>query len=554
MKTYAKINIFSETALTILVSVVTLLLQIISFATTWSGSRIYLEGVFPYASLLFAVAIQATAYFFSNSLRNKISVLKVVAMVTALCCSTYYSYIGIYNSVNSPVKFLQERYVRIQEELTGIYDTVLEENLGMVREALGDAASAITSGYTMLLEEKGNMEACREALGQENQSYAESMRAPRESAFETYEGYVEAYKAYVAGISSGSNTESEALQEGILISYGFSSIENLQKAEAENAAAISALRGALGIVGEQTADEFFEKVSDTSVKLTSALNNAMLGEGFDNIENASLNRLFQAAKLCGYEKMSVAEMSNIVKSASDTTAHPLMREYTALVGALEGGEVTAANTMELKGVMDAEILTALLKMNSLLPSEEQLSYEDQRYQITDLYLVPIRALQSEATGMTAFFCFGVAALTDILSVLFAVSLRGRKPLWKRGNLVFAGLEDYVPQIYASLPPVERPAGALAEFLSHFVPSPETEYDGYMMCTDVKEVSAYYPLVALLCQTNLAKLVPGSFLEEGAEEQELLLLKARFVFWANSVIYEENAVVKMRNRMEKGVSA
>ena len=157
-----EITIFSENALTILVSVVTLLLQIISFATTWSGSRIYLEGVFPYASLLFAVAIQATAYFFSNSLREKVTVLKVTAMLVAMCCSTYYSYIAIYNSVNSPVRFLQESYVQIEEELTGSYDAGLEECIGLA-------------------------------------------------------------------------VEEAALRTGILASYGFASVEALQKAEADNA-------------------------------------------------------------------------------------------------------------------------------------------------------------------------------------------------------------------------------------------------------------------------------------------------------------------------------
>ena len=101
-KSKRRLSLFGDSALVVLISIVTLLLQSISFATTWNGSKIYLEGVFPYASLLFAVAIQATAYFFSNSLRSRLSFLKMAALCAALCCSTYYSYIGIYNSVNSP--------------------------------------------------------------------------------------------------------------------------------------------------------------------------------------------------------------------------------------------------------------------------------------------------------------------------------------------------------------------------------------------------------------------------------------------------------------------
>lgn len=546
MKPNRKIELFSETALTILVSVVTLLLQLISFATTWSGSQIYLEGVFPYASLLFAVAIQATAYFFSNSLREKVTVLKVVAMCVAMCCSTYYSYIGIYNSVNSPARFLQERYVQIEEELTGIYDAGLEENVGIAREAVGDAASEVTARYTMLSGKRENMEACREALAQEGESYAEEMRAPQVYAYENYEDYVAAYSAYIAGISEGSNTESAATRSGILASYGFGSLEALQEAEAENAASLSALTAALGVTSAED-DVVLGKISDLSVKVSAAIDEAMLGQDFNNADHTNLTRLMQAAKLCGYEQVSVAEISNIVKSAAEITGEPLMADYTGLVASLEEGRITAANTMDLKNAMDSEILTALLKMNSVLATEEQIDFSDERYQITDLYLIPISALRDTSTQMTAVFCLGVAALIDMLSVLFAISLRKRKPLWKRQSLMFSNLEDYAPQIYASLPPVLHPVQALAEFLSYFAPSPETEYDGYMMRGDMANMSGYYSLVAVLCQLNLAKVVPEELVKPDTAKtlevpggQEVLLLKARFVFWANSVICEEKS--------------
>lgn len=142
--------LFSEKALVALISLVTLLLQLISFATTWQGSQIYLEGVFPYASLYFAVAVQSVSYFFSNSLRNRIRPLKIIALCMALCCSTYYSYIGIYNSVNSPTSYLQEHYVQIAQRLTQSYQSELEENLAEARTAIGNATSLVTEKYTVL--------------------------------------------------------------------------------------------------------------------------------------------------------------------------------------------------------------------------------------------------------------------------------------------------------------------------------------------------------------------------------------------------------------------
>lgn len=156
----------------------TLLLQLISFATTWNGARIYLENIFPYAALCFAIAIQAISYFFSNSLRSKASILKVVTLFTALCCSTYYSYIGIYNSVNSPVIYLQEKYICIAQELTLIYNVQLEETIASAQEAVNNASAQIIAEYTTLTGVTENINSCRSALEDLTIEYTSNMRAP----------------------------------------------------------------------------------------------------------------------------------------------------------------------------------------------------------------------------------------------------------------------------------------------------------------------------------------------------------------------------------------
>lgn len=531
-----RVDIFAEESLVILVSIVTLLLQLISFATTWSGSRIYLEGVFPNASLLFAVAIQATAYFFSNSLRNRASVLKVMVLMIALGCSTYYSYIGIYNSVNSPITYLQESYLQVEEDLNLRYHTALEKNLGEARNAVNDATSQVIAQYAALEGECGRIEACLAALDGERESHAQDMRAPRLASYENYEDYAQAYRAYLVGISAGSNTEDEAFRNNTLAAWGFASINELEVTKQENDAQMSALLAALDIsvTGDSEATAM-NRVSDMNIKLIAAIDGAVAGEDFGSETGTALNRLFQAARLCGYQGMDVAEITNIVGRAAEASKEPLMDSYSALAEGLEEGKVTSANIMEFKGILDSEILTAQITLNSLLEPAEQISVSDSRYIITDLYLIPIESLRNPATRMTAFFCLGVAALIDALSLLFAISLRPKKSLWKRRTLFFVGQEDYIPQIYASLPNVSGDSiQMLAEFLARFSPSPETESDGYMMQMKRKDLGSYETLAALLCQINLAKLVPAGFF---GNEDEILLLKTKFVFWANSVIYE-----------------
>lgn len=533
-------NPFAEPALVILISVVTLFLQLISFATTWSGSKVYLEGIFPFASLLFALAIQATAYFLSNSLRTRISRLKVIALFTALCCSTYYSYIGIYNSVNSPAVYLQKSYIQIADELTQLYTASLEDTAAMAGQAVGEAASLITSRYTALAKEQENIAACREALSGVKNTYSGSMRAPRQSDYENYEDYVAAYTVYIEGISTGSNTEKEAATLQVLSSYGFASIAALNETEVSNTAALNALEAALQTARAGAGDEFLLTLSTMQASLNNAVEAAKTGTAPDERAIAQLNCLFQAAALCGYEGNSVSTILHALQLCAQAASTPLLSSCQELTSSLPEAQITAGNTMELKSLMDAEVLSAILKINTLLPTEEQLSLTDSRFLITDLYLLPVKALLSSSTRMTALFCLFVAALIDGLSVLFAISLRKRKPLWGKHLLYGSTFADYVPQILASLPAKEAPQTALSAFLSCFGPSPQTEQDGYMLMAEKQELTGYFPLIALLCQLNLAKIVPSDF---SGEEAETVLLKARFVFWANDVIYN-NGISEM----------
>ena len=529
LKQLSQFSIFSEKPLILLVSVVTLLLQLISFATTWNGSKIYLEGIFSYASLFFAVAVQATAYFFSNSLRRKINILKLVALCMAMCCSTYYSYIGIYNSVNSPATYLQEQYTTITRSLTRSYDEETEASLSEAQAVVNKASSTIILYYTELMSMQQNLTDCRNALGEIQVSYTEDMRAPSKYSYGEYEDYVAAYEAYIEAVSKGSTTESEALRNQTLSAYGYASVEVLNQTDQELIASQNALQTALG-----TKEDISATVSALSMELTGAITNVGQGIPFSAENTSSFHKLLQAAALCGYSE-SASQLINKLNQCAQAKAEPLLRDYAQLVALLPQKAVTDANTMNLKGLMDAEILSALLKLNTLLPTHEQIPLTHASYQITDLYLLPIKALQSPDTKTTALFCFMVALLVDTLSVLFALSLRPRKPLWKRQLLLLCNIEDYETQIFATLPAPLPPVQALEGFLAQFAPSPDTEGDGYMLRANLDNLPRYHALAALLCQVNLAKIVPAGYLDSDAST---LLLKARFVFWANHRIYEE----------------
>lgn len=519
---------FSDASLVVLISLVTLFLQLISFATTWNGAGVYLEGIFPYASLLFALAVQSTAYFLSNSLRRRITFLKVTALAVALCCSTYCSYIGIYQTVNPPVTYLREQYVRIAQEIGDIFYSRLDEEVSEAKRAVGEAVSAVASRYTALWEEREAASACEKALSEIQSSYTDGLRAPRQSAYENYEDYAAAYSAYIAGASAGSSAEKEAAQQQILSSFGYASMNAFRETQRNNSAALSALEAAL------PGQDKISALSAAQVSLQNAAANAALGTPLTETDLTLLDGLLQAAALCGHDTESLSHAAHALNACAQETSSSLMRDYPALTALLPGGAAGLGNAMELKSLMDAEIQSGLLSANALLSEKEQLSYSDPRFSITELYLVPVRALKEPSERMTAAFCLAAAALIDLLSVLFAVSLRRRRPLFERRSLLGSRFSDYAPQILAALPAAKEPAGTLRDFLGIFSPSPLTEADGYMLMAPTKSLTAYFPLAALLCQFNLARIVPSGFFEN---TEEVLLLKARFVFWANHMIHE-----------------
>ncbi len=558
--TLKKFSLFSDGTLIIIISLVTLLLQMISFATTWNGAKIYLEDIFPYASLLFAVAIQATAYFFSNALRGRIRPLKILALCLALCCSTYYSYIGIYNSVNSPSIYLQENYMRIVQNLEHIYTEASRQTMADAQDSLNTASSLIIRKYSALVSEQENIQACRSALSEVKSSYTSGLRAPRQSAYENYEDYAAAYQFYINSASQGKGVEDQAVREQVLASYGYTSMEQLNEAEQQNAASLNALSAIATNASDSQTDPVSDPVSDQTDpdpdsvsnqadpavavisemtrQLSEAINASAVGTSLTSGDLSQLNILFQTAALCGYQGLPLSQLTTSLSQCAQISGDDLLPGYDALVAELPDGKVTDANTMDLKVSMDAQIMNALIKLNTLLPLEAQLSYTDSGYIITDLYLVPMQALKQPDTRMTAVFCLGVAGLIDALSVLFAVSLRGKTPLWKKRLLPACNIEDYEPLIYASLPDSAAPTHSLSDFLQTFRPSPLTEADGYMLQSNVQELADFHTLAALLCQLNLAKIIPPGFLDN---DTELLLLKARFVFWADTKIYEERSM-------------
>ena len=137
--------IFSEKALMIAAALISLLLQIISFVTTWQGAEAYFSSAFPLAPLLFAVAVQWVVYLPSNSIRRKPGVGKIIALALALLCSNYFSFVGIYSAVNPPTVYLQQTYNAYSAELTAVAEELDSARKARSTGDIDGAENAVSS-------------------------------------------------------------------------------------------------------------------------------------------------------------------------------------------------------------------------------------------------------------------------------------------------------------------------------------------------------------------------------------------------------------------------
>ena len=298
----------------------------------------------------------------------------------------------------------------------------------------------------------------------------------------------------------------------------------LNERESDASAKRNTITSALGVNNKET-ENVLTVAGKYHSDLLTMVDNCVMGKTPQESDLKILNRYINAAKICGNTSVNEADILHVLNSLSRVGGQKLLRDYSEL-------EAESADEMELKAEMDGQILSAIIKIDAMPYSEMAPSDSEINYEIMDLYLIPIYALSDSETKMMALFCLGMAALIDLLSVLFAISLKGRKPLWEKKMIFASWMDEYASQICAMLNKEVPKEQALQEFLAAFSPRPESETEGYMMQANFDTISDWRNLVALLCQINLAKIMPAGMLEN---DKTIVLLKARFVFWANNEI-------------------
>lgn len=538
---------FGEENLLRLVTFVTLLLQAISFITTLQGATVFLGGIFVLAPLFFALAVQATAWFLAGSLRVRVTPLRCVALGLALCCSTYYSYVGIYNTVNPPASYLAAEYAQVRSTLDGDYAARRAEAFRTAQDEVNAMVSDLAARHSLLEQESVRLAACSKELEEAGAEYSGGLRAPSRSSYANYEDYVAAYNAYLASITANTSAEQAAARQAILGRYGFDSESALAEATAKNAADLAAFEAAaaeLGGEGETVA----ARLESARAALLDALT-AAEAEGTLSAEaRAAAGRLVQLAAAQAGSTLSTDELLRPVDAALAGTGEGLMASFDELAAQLPGGRVTRANAQEMKTLLTSEILNAVLRVNEVAGAEVQ-SADDPALQITDLHLKPLLALAAPTQRGMALFCLFLAALMDGLTLVFSIACRRRPTLLKARSprrLLAENGDVLAGQICACLPAGRDPMDELELFLSRFCASPDTLAEGYSLAAPRSELAVYERLCALLCQAGLAAIRPAS--GEGSTG-ETVLLRSDLLLFANELL-----TARSRGRLASDLAA
>ena len=511
-RTEAEPLLFSERALAIAAALVSLFLQIISFFTTWDGAKAYFEATFAYAPLLFAVAVQTVVYFLENTIRRRVSVAKIAALALAICCSSFFSFVGIYNNINSPYSYLEQTYSGYAKQLNAEYEELSQAGESGYRQSVNSAVSRVVMDYTSLVSERDALQRLSDELNSTGAEHSYSLTPPKRSDYEEYEDYAAAYSAYIASLSQGSTAEEQAQLTAILSKYGISDPSEITERTAQLTSAISFVEGSVSASG-------------------------------DGVYTAL--ELLRSRALAG----DTAAVQRIESLYTGTVGEPCgIPAYTALaaLNLREYGDIAADSPAAVvRERLSVEIASAVDDINA---AGGALSADD--YSFENIYTLPIHAVISGDFGADALVSLLLAVLVDVLSLLFAMifvrsksvlaatstnqAISSNSALFEQNVVTALRLGISAEQGGFAAPyDMEQITERLAEFVNCFHAVDFAAKQGYTLAADRADLAKFEALTAFLCQFGLAKTVAAQEMRLLAGEEftsDSVLLKTKFLLW------------------------
>lgn len=565
--------IFNQNTLAWLVVIVTVFLQLISLATTYEGSKVYFGGVnLPFklsAPLLFALAIQLIVFCMSHTIRKYFKIWFVMILVMATACSTYFSYIGIYNHINSPVDYLEERYKQIYGNMSQKYQLVKDQSENEMKGYIFDLVGEINKSYSSLSKQVEENKVLEEKIsgikvsGGKINAQTSAIKKPNINNYgDNIDKYYEDMAKYNAAVGNmitdttkqDADLKNELYENEVKAILGGQSKEEFvnKSIEAEtNKEQIQKLVASMyKLVAPEGTETAFDKQMDAIQDY--ALGFMMRGEGDRSIFSTLLTNLYTGVSgLDAEESTKFKENLNHFLALRDTDEVIMQPLEVVQKRVTPDGIIREEDAMTLYTQMQSEIKNAAYLLNQTGNLKEQINLTDSEYVMHNLYVLPIKnLLEPGSSKAMAWFCIAFAVLIDGLTLLFAL-MQGREktPLFAKKNRDIVGRskeaieELLIATIMAGDTQCKEDERlghtllAIESFLKHFEIIPEGIESGYSMWCPLGKLDKYNAFVAVLCQFNLASILSGQEMYLTGEgnydtDEKYLLIKTKFIIWAN----------------------
>lgn len=596
--------IFNKTSLAWLIVLVTLLLQLISLATTYKGSIVYFGGInLPFnlsAPLLFALSIQLIVFCVSHTLRSNFRKGFLIVLILATLCSTYFSYIGIYNYINSPLNYLEERYTQINSNISDKYETLRETNKSSITKTMLNLINDLSTSHASLSMEVDNNNKLSGDIANISidnniiNSQTNSVSKPNINNYgdnlDQYYSDMAKYNAAIGNMITDSTKQDSSLKNELynaqvnsilggksLDEFTAESIDTKSKKEQLEKGVNTSYTLISSEENSLTIDEKLLKIQDYCQNYIQGINGDKdifttillnLNSQILIIKNESSidNLQTQINEFLILNKKD----SDIMKSFSDLKSIV----YTNSTGNNYSDNVTLTeeNAMELYSLMNSEVKSALYTLNHISSNTEKINSNNEDYIIHNLYVLPVLNLftLNEEISMS-WFCLIFAILIDGLTIIFAI-MEGKEktPLFAKSTKEVVGrskdsIENLLMLSLLSSDidsrdeeRVEKILLKLKNFVSSFNLLTEALENGYSMYCPLSSLEEYQGFLATLCQFNLATIISSKELffndqTPDIQDENFVLIKTKFMIWANDKIVSltlNNQYIDSLNKLDE----
>lgn len=622
--------IFNPTALSWLFVAVTLFLQIISLATTYAGSEVYFGGIhIPLkisAPFLFAFSVQVTVFALSNSLKKNFRKWVIASLVATTFCSTYFSYIGIYNYVNSPLQYLEERYTQIQGNMKNQYNIIVDNAKTAMKEYVFEITNSLQNEYAVLTKKTQEYEALSKKVSnikvKESVVNANTNSIARPNMSDYSNNLAQYYKdmaSYNAAVinsvgeasQSNSKAQSAIYENSVKTVLGGKSLEEFTNGQIKVASSKENLENLVdsmhNMLGEGTSGDFKDKLNGIQKYLIDHINtgkkdmqifNTVLTNMYSFYSNINDKKSINGFKEALNNFLVVADISNVFMKPLDIIRKEVYLENNNKEPS-EHVSLKLTDSMLLYSKIQAEINKGAYTINSLGKNSTPIDTKSEEYNVTNMYVLPIRTLFSANENLAmAWICLGFAALIDGLTLLLALMHRNERSVLfaKHTKDLINKNNEFTEELLISslvLHPIddtttnsdERSLEHLARFLMMFSITNVALEEGFSLYAPLEKLKKYHVFLATLCQFNFAKIISqeefrllenspsldeikqlmrdGSMNNFSLKEKEgftnsnydrkIVLLKSKFVIWVNqkftNILSNEELSHKLANILQ-----